>query len=283
MTPTQSADRTLPTSRPGGRTLSAEERQQEFERREAERDRIFQENEAARAARAAGIPYDPEEQAPTEDGEVTPGRVSGSGRGPSVRRSRTHRSDEPMTGVDIESVNADSSRALFNDMMDQIQQSREERLAADEERAQLHAQLEDARLEREAERDAKIAALEDELAQVKEELENEKQQRMQEDADTRERERQEALERDEGVREQLSDITNIVQAQRDEDERLAQEAEARFQDKITRQEAKDAQMSNLVDMVQQMMDDREAEKIRAEEERIANEGKPGLSILFDQH
>jgi hypothetical protein len=66
-----------------------------------------------------------------------------------------------------------------------------------------------AELEAERARSAEIRSLTGELAMVRGELENEKQQRITEEADTRERERQENLERDEAVRNQLGDITNF--------------------------------------------------------------------------
>ena len=98
-----------------------------------------------------------------------------------------------------------------------------------------------------------------------------------EEAATREQERQEALERDEAVRNQLGDITNLVQDQRDECARKRELMDERWVEKQTRREQKDTKMQDLYDMVAKIVEDREAEKVRAEEERIANEGKPGGS------
>jgi hypothetical protein len=61
-----------------------------------------------------------------------------------------------------------------------------------------------------------LLELETELAQVKADLEAERALRVSEEADRRERERLEDLERHEAVHAQLSDITNLVQEQRDE-------------------------------------------------------------------
>ena len=114
------------------------------------------------------------------------------------------------------------------------------------------------------------------MAAVKEELRNEREQRMIEEAETREREKQECLERDEGIRNQLSDISNLVQDQATEIQRKRELAEERAAEKMSRREEKDMKFLALQDMVQRIVEDREAERIRAEEERIANEGKPGM-------
>jgi len=41
-------------------------------------------------------------------------------------------------------------------------------------------------------------------------------------------------------------------------------------------------MQDLYDMVAKIVEDREAEKVRAEEERIANEGKPDIEKLLEE-
>jgi chromosome segregation ATPase len=155
-----------------------------------------------------------------------------------------------------------------------------EREAADADRERLRAELDAARARAEDECKARVAALEAELASVREELENERQQRITEEAETRESERLEALERDEAVRNQLGDITNLVQDQRDECARKKELMEERWAEKQTRREQKDSQMHDLHNMVAKILEDREAEKQRAEEERLANEGKPGKSNVI---
>lgn len=145
-----------------------------------------------------------------------------------------------------------------------------EKETADADREKLRAELDAARAQVEEECQAKILAQE-ELARVREELENAKQQRIPEE------ERQGALERDEAVRNQLGDITNLVQDQRDECARKRELMDERWAEKQMRREQKDTKMQDLYDMVAKIVEDREAEKVRAEEERIANEGKPGGS------
>lgn len=58
--------------------------------------------------------------------------------------------------------------------------------------------------------------------------------------------------------------------------------EERFADKEARREQKDNKLADIYEMVAQVVADREADKIRAEEERIANEGKPGMFFLSSQ-
>ncbi|KAF7978738.1 hypothetical protein HWV62_44744 [Athelia sp. TMB] len=172
------------------------------------------------------------------------------------------------------------------DIMEIVRLEREammqEREAAEADRQRMQAELEEERARNHELQDVRIRELEDELASVKAELENEKQLRLTEEAETRERERQESLERDEAVRNQLGDITNLVQDQRDECERKKALMEERFAEKEARREQKDMRMQDIYDMVARVVEDREAEKIRAEEERLANEGKPGIEKLLEE-
>ena len=126
------------------------------------------------------------------------------------------------------------------------------------------------------EREARITELEAELAQAKADLENERALRVSEEADRRERERSEDLERHEGVHAQLGDITNLVQQQRDECITKKELMDERWNEKMNRRVEKDAQIGNLYDMVTRIIEDREAERIRREEERIAAESRPGM-------
>ena len=146
-------------------------------------------------------------------------------------------------------------------------------LAAERERMMEESRQERARLDEE--RQAKITELETELAQVKADLEAERALRVSEEADRRERERFEDAERHEGVHAQLSDITNLVQEQRDECIKKKELMDERWNEKMNRRVEKDAQIGNLYDMVTRIIEDREAERIRREEERVAAESRPG--------
>ena len=147
-------------------------------------------------------------------------------------------------------------------------------LGAERERMMEELHQEHARLD--GERQARITELEAELAQVKADLEAERALRVSEEADRRERERMEDSERHEGVHAQLSDITNLVQEQRDECARKKELMDERWNEKMNRRVEKDAQFGNLYDMVTRIIEDREAERIRREEDRLAAESQPGM-------
>lgn len=147
-------------------------------------------------------------------------------------------------------------------------------LAAERER--MMEELREQRAQLDAEKEARIAELQAELDKVKGDLEAERALRVSEEADRREREREEDSERHEGLRVQLSEITDLVQAQRDECTKKKELMDERWNEKINRRVEKDAQVGNLYDMVTRIIEDREAERIRKEEERIAAESRPGM-------
>lgn len=155
------------------------------------------------------------------------------------------------------------------------EQMANERAELAAERERMMEELHQGRARLDEEREARIAELETELAQVKADLEAERALRVSEEADRRERERSEDLERHEAVHTQLSDITNLVQEQRDECARKKELMDERWSEKLNRRVEKDAQIGNLYDMVTRIIEDREAERIRREEERIAAESRPG--------
>ena len=162
------------------------------------------------------------------------------------------------------------------------EQMADERAEVAAERQRMMEELRQERARMDEEREARIRELEAELTQVKADLENERALRVSEEADRRERERLEDLERDEGVRAQLGDITNLVQEQRDECTKKKELMDERWNEKMNRRVEKDAQIGNLYDMVTRIIEDREAERIRREEERIAAESQPG-TLAKHQH
>jgi len=168
---------------------------------------------------------------------------------------------------------AEEIREIVEIEREQMANERAE-LAAEREATMEELRQERARLDQEKE--AKIAELETELAQAKADLEAERALRVSEEADRRERERFEDLEKHEGVRAQLSDITNLVQEQRDECARKKELMDERWNEKMNRRVEKDAQFGNLYDMVTRIIEDRETERVRREEERIAAESRPGM-------
>lgn len=178
-----------------------------------------------------------------------------------------------------------TAAARHAEQIREIVESEREQMA--EERADLTAErermMEELRRERvrvDEEREARISELETELAQVKADLESERALRVSEEADRRERERLEDQERHGDVHAQLIDITNIVQQQRDECIKKKELMDERWNEKMNRRVEKDTQIGNLYDMVTRIIEDREAERIRSEEERIAAESRPGTLTKY---
>ena len=120
------------------------------------------------------------------------------------------------------------------------------------------------------ERAARISDLEAQLV-VKQELEDEKQRRMTEEAETQERQRQELEERDEAVGNQLGDITNLIQVCEAKKDLM----QAQWEENQRRRVDKDARWIELRDMVSKLHEDMENDRARTEEYRQAD-AKPGL-------
>ena len=157
-----------------------------------------------------------------------------------------------------------------SDVMETVRLEREdaakEREALAAERAQLMAELSAEKDAIISEKDGRITTLEDELARLRAELDEER-QRGAENAEIRERERDELIERDENIRAQLGDITNLVQDQRDMLETKKALMDARWEQEDARREDKNAQMIELRDMVQKVHDDMERDRNRNEDGR----------------
>lgn len=162
------------------------------------------------------------------------------------------------------------------------EQIAEERIQLTADRETMMEELRQAHAHLDAQKEARISDLQAELEKVKADLEAERALRVSEEADRRERERMEDLERHEGVRDQLSDITNLVQEQRDACARKKELMDERWNEKTNRRAEKDTQIGNLYDMVARIIDDREAERVRREDERIAAESRPGIESVLDE-
>ena len=207
-----------------------------------------------------GSPTDLPVVEPTAGAEQIPIHEDAASIVQSMRTAAARHAEEIREIVDFEREQMATERADF---------------AAERER--MMEELRQERARRDEEKEARISELEAELAQVKADLENERALRVSEEADRRETERLAGLERDEGVHAQLIDITNLVQEQRDECIKKKELMDERWNEKMNRRVEKDAQIGNLYDMVTRIIEDREAERIRREEERIAAESRPGMS------
>ncbi|KAI0943617.1 hypothetical protein AcW1_002739 [Taiwanofungus camphoratus] len=269
-----------------------DEREQIFERNEARRDQeaiqrrdeIWRELEDRLAAIPTGgqvpIPVPPPTTAPAAPGEEVPPSEA------PVEAIPPAASETQSVAQTIRDVAQDAASRHAQDILDTVRMEREE-LARDRELAQAERErlLAETKAEQERrieERDARIRALEEEVATVRAELENERQLRLTEETERRERERVDMLERDEAMRTQLGDITNLVSEQRDECVRKRELMNERWDEKQTRRAQKDAWNTELREMVEQIIADREADRARQEQEQAAEAERPTIQTALDQ-
>jgi hypothetical protein len=109
----------------------------------------------------------------------------------------------------------------------------------------------------------------------KAELENERQLRATEGADDKEREQPETQEHYEGIQNQLGDITNLGQDPADACAKKKELTDQRWEESQAWQTAQDARCREMFDMVAKIVEDHNADRVTAEEERIANQCRPG--------
>lgn len=293
-----------------------DEREAEFRRNEEHRERIFLDSQERREqenreraehlwdtiqSRVQALPptQPPRELSDRPPSTRPPSTRPRTPRTPGVSIPEVH-PETPRPPTEAESISADrasitsSMRSVVEgvasrhaeDILETVRLEREEfareREAATAERERLMNEAEETRRELQEEQAARIRTLEDELATVKADLQNERQARMAEEADTRERERTEFLERDELLRAQLNDITNLLQDNRDITAQKKLDSDNRYAEKGARRQNKDYQAIELREMVQKIHDDLQAEIQRATDERIQNQSKPTLESIVEQ-
>lgn len=260
--------------------LTQEDRREvEFRRHEGDRQHYFEEGEERRNAeareRSDGIWQELETRlkalpAPTPIPQTPSRPVSAA---------------DPDDVSSIRDLAQQAASQHASEVMETIRLEREEaaneREALAAERAQLMTEISAQKDAVISEKDARITTLEDELTRLRAELDAERQQRVTEDAETREREREELIERDENIRAQLGDITNLVQDQRDMCETKKALMEARWEQKQARRDDKNAQIIELRDMVQKIHDDMERDRNKCEDER--RESQDGQLILVSSY
>jgi hypothetical protein len=246
-------------------------RETEFRQNEEEREQVFLRNEERRDAEARqrgdAIFAELEERARSVPPLPVP-PPPGSGDNSSF----------------IESVHTASREAASrhaSDILETVQLEREqfarERESLASEREQERAEFAAERARMDEEREQRVHDLQEELARVRGELDSERQLRQ-----TENEERAAANERDEGVRAQLGDITQLVSEQRDECTRKRELMDQRWEEKQGRRAEKDAQFHELKDMVSRLIQDREADRIQEEERRLQEEGKPDIQVVLDE-
>ncbi|KAG6890494.1 hypothetical protein C0992_000986 [Termitomyces sp. T32_za158] len=265
------------------------DRERDFRLNEEDRDRVFQEGEARRHQEAqehAGAiwqefrdriaallppapvqspPSPPPPPPPAVDAAVTQTEDVAADRASIHSQAQVHTAVQMLDTIEAE-------RAEF---------AREREIAA-QEREQLMQEVATAHRNQAEAQDARIKELEDELAAVRAELENEKQQRMTIETEQRERESQALQERDEAIRNQLGDITNIVQEHHLACDEKNARMEERWQEKQVRRADKDLKMEALENLVRKLAQDMEESRDLALEAKIARERSPNLHDLIQK-
>jgi hypothetical protein len=188
-------------------------------------------------------------------------------------------SNPPIDRQDAASLNSVGTASQHaRDILNTVKAG-SEREGTYQERDQLLGKPAADRTRMEEDREVRIKALEGESEAFRTELENEKQQRVITETELREHESQALLERDEAIRNQLGDITNLVQDQREACDSNKELMDSRWEEKQGRRQEKDVMWRDLHDLVRRIQDDVEVVRNQAEEARIERETKPGKDLL----
>lgn len=254
-----------------------DQREIEYRRHEEDRDHIFQEAEERRHREA-------QQRADLIWGEFNQ-RIAAL-PAPAVPPGPTE-PEMPSDRVSVHSRESIAQQAASQhaiDILDTVKAERDEmareREAAAREREILMEQAAMERQQMAEQQDLRIKDLEEQLAAMRGELESEKQQRQLIETEQRERESSELRERDEGVRNQLGDITNLVQDQHDAIERKKEIMDARWEEKQGRRGEKDQKMNDLEALVRKLATDMEETRDLALEAKVSRERGPGILYAF---
>ncbi|KAH8112336.1 hypothetical protein DFH11DRAFT_1728531 [Phellopilus nigrolimitatus] len=282
----------------GRAAIEAEERrEQHFRDHEDERNRLFQENEERRerelaeakeeCARrfqdiAAAPPIEPPFAPPAAEGRphvaesegTIASHVTGS---PSIAARPI-----PPPGQVAFAEPIPQLQEILELLRNQQAETVETKVAEAERFDALRDEIADARAEAKQECEERIRMLEEELARTREELELERGQRKAEELERIERERADVIERDEAVRNQLGDITNIVQEQREDCVRKRELMDERWEEKQMRREHKQARSDTMYEMLERVLQDREQERAERELERAAAAERPSIETVLEE-
>jgi hypothetical protein len=278
-------------------TLDAAEAEQlrdrDFRDREMDRERHFGENEARREADArhlidemssalgqgpfAGVPPLPGTEIPETEGALpVPGPMFGV---PTPSALGVPEQAESVIAT-IRRASSESAARHADDIRDIVQGEREEmakqlQLERDEARA-AHEAMEQQLLAERARADEdcreRIRELQDELARVRAELDHEKQQRINDEELRREEDARK--EGDDDMRQQLSEITDLLLAHREEFARKKEIVDEHWERKQEWRDEDGRRWDELYRMVQGLIEDHAEDRERCEEERRAAAERP---------
>jgi hypothetical protein len=272
-------------------------RDHDYHDKEEDRDRHFGDNESRREAHArqlmdemssilgrgpvpSGVHIARGSETPETD--VPPLPVPGPGYGaPTLTELGVPEQAESVI-ASIRRASSESAARHADDIRDivhgereemakQIQQERDDARNANEALVQ-QVMAERARADDECK--DRIQELEDELARVRAELDHEKQQRINDEEMRREDEARRGGERDDEMRQQLSEITDLLLSHREEFARKKEVVEEHWERKQEWREEDARRWDEMYRMVQGIIDDRAEDRERCEEERRAAAEKP---------
>lgn len=249
----------------GAAEEAEDQRELEFRAHEEQREHIYRQNEEQRNAEAR--------ERGTAIWNDLETRLAALPPPPAPSAAAADEADRESIAT-IRTIAAQAASQHASDILDTVREEREEAARAREEAAEERSMLlAEMRAEKDRiiqEKDARIQSLEDELANLRAEIEAEKQQRLTEEAEIREQDRQQLAERDQAVREQLSDLTNLLQDQRSMLEEKRAVNDIRYEEKINRRNEKDAVIVELRDLVHELQRKIDNEREHADANRAEN-------------
>ena len=273
-------------------------RDHDYHENEADRDRHFGESESRREADAGhlidemssilgrpqvfstGVHIVPSSDE-TAESDVPPLPVPGPGYGaPTLTELGVPEQAESVL-TSIRRAFSESAVRHADDIKDIVQAEREEMAK------QLQLERDDARAANEAlgrqmiaeraradECKDRIQELEDELTRLRAELDHEKQQRISDEELRRKDDARRDGERDDEMKQQLNETTDLLLGHREEFARKKEAVEEQWERKQEWREEDGRRWDEMYQLVQGIIDDRAEEKERCEEERRAAAEKP---------
>jgi hypothetical protein len=241
-------------------------RQELFEANERERQRHFDDLESERAQLA-------------EDRRHQVFEITESIRREVAERGQAERAaHDQEIGRDIAQAVRDAVDSTNADRSAFMRAMEDERLAAEDERAQLLELRDMERAQELEDHRARMRGLEEELAAAREVLERERLERAAAEQARFDQLRAEAEEREAINRAQLADITNALEERRAEAARWREADDLRWAEKQQRRATKGERAETLHDLVNGIIAEREEERRRQEEERASAAARPGMFI-----
>ncbi|GJJ16140.1 hypothetical protein Clacol_010420 [Clathrus columnatus] len=247
--------------------VQAEQRRdEEFYAHEADRQRVFEEGEARRNQGAEQIRE-----------EIFQGAEEG--------RAATAADAESLREADAERAGSERAQSIRETVRSVIESQAEAAREAAEQGAQNERQelyrIIEAERGRVADYEAKVKALEEEIVTLRDTHEAQKLESERERTAKLEEFQAELAQRDTDMREQLANITRMLEEKNAECDRLRQLDDERWAAKEERRTQKDAQCGSLKDMLQQLINEQLAAKELALQEKEERAQQRGIDDVLE--